>query len=232
MNRTLYLLLTGAAVILLLAVMADGSGDLSGRGSGVLDAHRLEDQAREFSLPDIRRQRVSLRDLRGQWLLVNFWATWCEPCIDELPHLVALAREFRGQPLRLLLVAADDDPAAVAGLAARFAAHPADKSLATLVRATARMLRGELDNVLVLSDPGGTEARRWGTEKFPETYLVSPRGRRTAWFIGPKPWGTPRAFKELRRLMDSSRPPAAATASPPAGSSGRDVSSGDPAFPK
>lgn len=213
MNRTLYLLLTGAAVVVLLAVTVAGPAHMVEQsGSGFLKTHRLDDQARDFTLPDIKGRRVALHDLRGQWVLVNFWATWCEPCIDELPHLTALAESLRNQPLRLVLVDVDDQVAAVARLADRLAAHTEDKALSDLLQATVRMLRGEFANVLVLSDPGGAEARRWGTEKFPETYLVSPQGRRSAWFIGPKPWGQARAIGELLRLMGAESPAAAGSA--------------------
>ena len=44
----------------------------------------------DFSLPDIEGQTHHLSDFRGQWVIVNFWATWCSPCITEIPHLVEL----------------------------------------------------------------------------------------------------------------------------------------------
>ncbi len=44
----------------------------------------------DFSLPDIEGQTHNLSDFRGQWVIVNFWATWCSPCITEIPHLVEL----------------------------------------------------------------------------------------------------------------------------------------------
>ena len=44
----------------------------------------------DFTLPDLEGRPVSLSDFRGKWVIVNYWATWCPPCLDEIPELVSL----------------------------------------------------------------------------------------------------------------------------------------------
>jgi len=47
----------------------------------------------DFTLPDIKGKPVSLSDYRGKWVIVNYWATWCPPCLEEIPELVSLHEE-------------------------------------------------------------------------------------------------------------------------------------------
>jgi len=49
----------------------------------------------DFTLPDVAGNAVSLSDFRGKWVIVNYWATWCPPCLEEIPDLVSLYEENR-----------------------------------------------------------------------------------------------------------------------------------------
>ncbi len=49
----------------------------------------------DFMLPDLEGKPVSLSDFRGKWVIVNYWATWCPPCLDEIPELVSLHDDNR-----------------------------------------------------------------------------------------------------------------------------------------
>jgi peroxiredoxin len=64
-----------------------------------------------FSRPDLNGRTVSLAAFRGELILVDFWATWCAPCIVELPHLTALQTRHRGK-LQVIGISMDDDDAA------------------------------------------------------------------------------------------------------------------------
>ena len=62
-----------------------------------------------FEVTTLSGQRISLDDLRGKVVLIDFWATWCGPCREALPHLQKIARKFEGQPLVILSVSLDSE---------------------------------------------------------------------------------------------------------------------------
>lgn len=62
-----------------------------------------------FAITTADGQRISLDDLKGRIVLMDFWATWCEPCREALPHVREIARKFQGQPLLVLSVSLDSD---------------------------------------------------------------------------------------------------------------------------
>jgi thiol-disulfide isomerase/thioredoxin len=62
-----------------------------------------------FDVTTVDGQRISMDALQGKVVLIDFWATWCGPCRQALPHIKAIAREFQGQPLLILSVSLDDD---------------------------------------------------------------------------------------------------------------------------
>ena len=67
----------------------------------------LEASAQEFKLKDINGQEHHLSDYRGKWVLVNFWATWCAPCLEEIPDLMALHKAHKDSDLVVIGVALD-----------------------------------------------------------------------------------------------------------------------------
>lgn len=72
------------------------------------DQRHQETMAPELSLTDIEGEQHRLSDYRGQVLVVNFWATWCPPCIEEIPMLIEVQQARRDQGLRMLGPALDD----------------------------------------------------------------------------------------------------------------------------
>jgi len=106
-----------------------------------------------FILADPSGYAVSLDELRGQVVLVNFWATWCDPCRAEMPELDELAREFGPQGFRVVAVNLLED----AGRVRRFG--------------------DELNlEMPLLLDPGGEVYRAFGVEGLPSSYLVDRDG--------------------------------------------------------
>jgi thiol-disulfide isomerase/thioredoxin len=126
---------------------------------------------------------VQLSEYAGQWVLVNFWATWCAPCRDEMPSLEMLHRRF-GDRLVTLAVSIDDDPAQVA-----------------------RFFGNTRPSFTVLWDKEKQFTRAYGTSKYPETYLIAPDGRVAAKFTGPRDWYNQGMVQYFDDVLANRRPP-------------------------
>jgi peroxiredoxin len=117
---------------------------------------------------------VHLADYRGRVVLLNFWATWCAPCIEEMPSLLALHHE---QPdLAIIAVSIDEDPGAYSRFIAR---HQVD--------------------LITVRDPAQKAAQLYHTEMWPESYVIDRRGVIRRKFIGAQDWTSP----EIRAYFKS-----------------------------
>jgi peroxiredoxin len=126
------------------------------------------DVAPDFTLPTLTQASVSLHDYRHGVVVVNFWATWCPPCIEETPSLQEFAARMRGQGVTVIGVSVDQDKAALE----RFVAS------AQLSFPIAR-------------DPEQAVAARYGTFKFPESYVIDSEGRIARKIVGAIDWRDP-----------------------------------------
>lgn len=116
------------------------------------------------ALPALDGQRVSLADLRGHPILVNFWASWCVPCAEEAPILEAMWNEFRAKGLIVIGVDTQD-----------------------LEQSARRFLVQHGITYTNVRDPDGSFARLFGTTGVPETFFVSRDGRIRGKFPGAQP---------------------------------------------
>ena len=106
-----------------------------------------------FTVQDSDRS-VTLSQFKGQVVVLNFWATWCPPCVEELPSLVQMQQRMKSRGVTVLAVSVDADE-----------------------NAYRRFLKDHNVNLLSVRDPDQKSAGLYGTFKFPETYIVRPQWR-------------------------------------------------------
>ena len=132
--------------------------------------------AKEFSVTD-SDHTVSLNQYRGQIVLVNFWATWCPPCVEELPSLMTLQERMKGRGVVVVGVSIDVDGDAY---------H--------------RFLKLHNINFVTVRDPEQKVASAYGTSGWPETYIIDRQGVLRRKFVGPVDWNAPDIVAFLERM--------------------------------
>lgn len=132
--------------------------------------------AKEFTVADSDHS-VSLNQYRGQVVLVNFWATWCPPCVEELPSLMSLQERMKGRGLVVVGVSIDVDGDAY---------H--------------RFLKVHNINFVTVRDPEQKVASMYGTSGWPETYIIDRQGVLRRKFVGPVDWNAPDVIAFLSRM--------------------------------
>jgi thiol-disulfide isomerase/thioredoxin len=200
MNRLVQLIFLACGGALLGAAIFAGP-ETSQAKADPLDPLVVTGEAPAFSLAGPGGKHASLPGLRGRTILLNFWATWCEPCKQELPHLAILAAALSDRPVTLVLASADKSFEPIEALAKEIEKSALESDDPEIWLQTARMLRGELPNVRSVLDESEMTARRYGTSKYPETWLIDPQGNLKIRFIGPKPWGSRNAMERIKEMI-------------------------------
>jgi len=161
-----------ALSLLWLSMLPAAAGELSGVS---------ESQPLKFSLPDLSGKPHNLNEFTGKVLLVNFWASWCRPCIEEMPSI------------QRLTAAMTDAPFVVIGVNVGEAERR--------VRATARRLGIAFP---VLLDADSAVFRAWGADVLPTTFVLDSRGRVRYVGRGPVEWDQSEIIDLLKRLAADS----------------------------
>jgi cytochrome c biogenesis protein CcmG/thiol:disulfide interchange protein DsbE len=131
--------------------------------------------APDFTVTD-GQKTIQLSQLRGKPVLLNFWATWCPPCVQEVPDLVALQQRM-GDKVIILAVSMDDDEAAYKAFAAK-----------------------NMPGVLTARDPDHKSSAEYGTFAYPETFLIDKNGKIQRKFIGAVEWTSPEMIDYFNKL--------------------------------
>lgn len=136
-------------------------------------------EAPPLRLPALHGGEVDRESYHGRVVVVNFWATWCPPCVEEMPSLERLYRALAREGLVVLGVSADEDGAALQDFVARAGV-----------------------TFPILRDPGGRgPAAAWRTTGYPETFVLDGSGRIVRKIVGPARWDTPEAVAWFRGLL-------------------------------
>jgi len=170
------------AVVLLLAGVPLPARSASSPDFGAIPKlQELKDRqvAPDFTLPDPGGRKVSLEKFRGKVVFLNFWATWCESCREEMPSMERLYQEFKGKGLEIVAVNVKDKrPAALAFVKELKLSYP------------------------VLMDPEGEVGLLYGAFGLPVTYLIDRKGMVLARLWGPTDWHSPAARKLIAALVE------------------------------
>lgn len=131
-----------------------------------------------FELLDLDQQTHVLSDFAGQVVVLNFWATWCPPCVEEMPSLQRLQDLLGEEGLKVVAVSVDerysDIPSFVAEHELRF---------------------------LILHDLGKRVSRRYEVFQFPETWIIRRDGTLASHIIGARDWAAPGSLEIFRDLL-------------------------------
>jgi peroxiredoxin len=159
-------------VVLAAALLIAGCGDLP-------KVATVGEPAPGFSLVDLQGKTWDLSELGGQVVFINFWASWCPPCKEEMPSMQRLYGSVPGESFKMLSILYKDEPASGGELAAALKL-----------------------TFPVLIDPGDRTAQAYGLTGVPETFIVDKEGVLREKYIGPRVWDSPQARELMMKYIN------------------------------
>ena len=125
---------------------------------------RIGSNAPDFTVQD-SQAKVTLSQFRGQVVVLNFWATWCPPCVEEMPSLVEMQRRMKAKGVTVVAVSIDVDESAYR-----------------------QFVKDHAASLLTVRDPDQKTPSLYGTHGWPETFIIDRSGVMRRKFIGPVDW--------------------------------------------
>nr|WP_256502643.1 TlpA disulfide reductase family protein [Desulfuromonas sp. KJ2020] len=136
--------------------------------------------APDFTLKNLKGEPVSLAQFRGKVVFLNFWASWCPPCREEMPSMERLNEVFGSSDFVMLAVNVEDDGP----------------------RSVPEWLKENPYTFPILFDPQGQEKMRYGVTAIPETFLIDKKGVVVDRFLGAYDWSSVYTLKEILSLIN------------------------------
>lgn len=161
--------------------LPEASAGEGGRGLDIaLRPYRADPDPQALRLPDVEGEfhRLEPDDYRGQVTVVNFWASWCPPCVEEIPSLNRLKAAMRDAPFELVSVNYAEAPAAIRDF-----------------------MREVQVDFPVLVDEDGSEAAKWNVIAFPSTFVIGPDAQIRYGVNAAIEWDTPQVIEAMRELL-------------------------------
>jgi len=140
-----------------------------------------QDGVPSFSLPDLQGQQVTLEQFAGKIVVLNFWASWCDPCIAEFPSLIKLVERYKGD---VVLVA----------ISADYEREDIDVFLKAFIIKN--------PHVYIMWDKDLVVAKKYGTYRLPESYIIGRKGELIRKVAGVDDWASKDAFEYFDHLLD------------------------------
>jgi thiol-disulfide isomerase/thioredoxin len=134
----------------------------------------------ELTFTDLSGNQIELLSFKDRILIVNFWASWCEPCVKEFPSLMELVARYKGK-LVLLAISGDYEKDDIDAFLKAFSVSS--------------------PNVIVAWDKDQAIAKRFGTFKLPESFIFAKGGEFIRKIVGVDDWATPEAFSFFDDLV-------------------------------
>ncbi|HYC37149.1 MAG TPA: TlpA disulfide reductase family protein [Usitatibacter sp.] len=172
--------LAGAAFVLFAALLP--AGVLAGAREDAPLKPWKGGPAPRLELEALDGRKFDLAAMRGRVVVVNFWATWCEPCLAEMPSLERLREKMRGRPFEVLAVNYGESEERAGGYVAR-----------------------QKLTLPVLLDPEKRTAAAWKVGGLPMTFLVDARGQVRQWAFGERDWSAAPSVKVIEGLLGEAK---------------------------
>ena len=131
-----------------------------------------------LALADLEGGRHRLADYRGRVVLINFWATWCAPCRDEMPSIQRLKEKLAGKPFTVLAVNLDEPESRIR-----------------------KFLSGMKLDFTILLDPGRKAAKAWNARILPASFIIGPDGRIRYSLVGEINWDNEHVVARISELL-------------------------------
>ena len=141
--------------------------------------------APNFTFPDLTGKKVSLSDYKGRVVFLNIWATWCPPCVDEMPSMEKLYKKFKGDQFEILAVSIDGE--------GRKAVVPFMRRL-NLTFPALLDRKGKIKNIYRVTG-------------IPESFIIDKNGIIIKKIIGPLDWSKPEVSRFFEELLPFARMP-------------------------